>query len=233
MSDVVFIALAVLLGFAAGRQLRPLLVPYDIVIPRRLPIPELACGVLFGLATHTYSQSWRAIPVLVLVVTCVALAIVDFVKYRLPNALLFPGLVASVALIVVGEAIEGHGGRAAGVAVGALLYSAVLFVLYLVNPAGLGFGDVKLALLLGAFLGWVADGRLAAVQAVMLGLLIGSALGVVLGVGRLVAVRLGRRFLPDPLVQDGGAWHKTTFPFGPPLMVATIVIVMWPSTFVG
>ena len=67
---------------------------------------------------------------------------------------------------------------------GLMLYSVFLLLMHLVYPAGLGFGDVKLAVLLGFVLGWVGGSKLDAVRAVMLALLIGSALGVVLGFGR-------------------------------------------------
>lgn len=236
MSDVVLVGLAAVLGIAVGRQIRFLVAPYGVALPARLPAAEMACAVLFGLATYRYDQGWRTVPVLVLCAACVALAIVDFAVYRLPNAFLFPAIIASVSLIVVGEAIDGNAGRAGHVLTGALVYAGMLFVLHLVNPAGLGFGDVKLAILLGVFLGWVANGGVDAVRAVMLAVIVGSALGVVLGVSRMVAVRFGRRFLPDPLVAEGDEavpLMKTTLPFGPPLMVGTIAIVLWPATFLG
>lgn len=220
-------------GLAVGLAMRPLLVRFEVRVPPLLPATELACAVLFGLAAHEYGNSWRLAPVLVMAATYVALSVVDLVHYRLPNAVLFPALAASVVLVGAGETIDGDSSAIVHLAIGALVYSGVLLVIHLSSPAGLGFGDVKLALMLGAFLGWVSGGRLDAVRAVMIGLLVGSVLGLVLGLARMAVVRLGGRFLTDPVESSSSRWHKTTFPFGPPLMLAATAIVLWPANFLG
>jgi leader peptidase (prepilin peptidase)/N-methyltransferase len=233
VGDAVFVVCAAVLGGVIGWLVTPQLARFDSRIATRWPVLEISGAVLFGVAAQRYAQSWRVAPVLVLVTVCMMLTVVDLIRYRLPNAIVFPGLVASVAVIAVGEIADGDTDRIAQVAVGALVYGGVLLLVHLVNPAGLGFGDVKLALLLGAFLGWVADGRLDSVRSVMIGLLIGSLLGLALGLARMLAVRIGADFLPDPIVSGGGSWHKTTFPFGPPLMAGAVVVVLWPATFLG
>jgi len=193
----------------------------------------MATALLFGLAASQY-DNWRLIGMLVFLWACVALAIVDLVQYRLPNKILFPAIAAVGAIVVVGELADGNPERITHALVGAGAYFAILFVMHLVNPAGMGFGDVKLALLLGGVVGWVSGAKLDAVRGVMVALLIGSALGVVLGVGRILITKLGGRFLPDP--EEGSAgegWHRTTFPFGPPLMVGAIVVALYPATMLG
>jgi len=67
-------------------------------------------------------------------------------------------------------------------------------VLFLVNPGGMGFGDVKLALGAGAVLGWYGW------PAVMLGTLAGFVFGALYGGALVVARKAGRR---------------TAIPFGP------------------
>jgi leader peptidase (prepilin peptidase)/N-methyltransferase len=92
---------------------------------------------------------------------------------------------------------------------GALAYFGGLLLTHLISPNGMGFGDVKLALLLGLFLGWAASGYLAVLGLVVYGLLFASLLGSVIGV--VLLVRRGR-----------GAHY----PFGPWLAAGTVVTLL-------
>ncbi len=228
-----WIGLCALSGVVAGWAMRPTLARFDAATPARLVIPELLTALLFGLAAAQY-QDWRLLAMLVLMGSSVALTIVDLAQYRLPNAILFPSLGAATAIIVVGELIDGRAEVVTHALVGAVTYCGVLLAMHLINPAGMGFGDVKLALMLGMFVGWVAGSRLDALRGVMIALLIGSALGVALGVGRIIVTRYGRSFLPDP--EEGSAGEglrHTTFPFGPPLMVGAILVALYPAALIG
>lgn len=226
------IVVAAIVGAIAGRLARPALAG-EGAPQGRLPVPEVLLAGLFALAAWR-GEEWRVAPLLILVATLGVLTLVDLADYRLPDAMLFPGLAATVALVVVGEIVDGDADRISAAVVGAVVYTLILLVMHLVNPAGMGFGDVKLAVLLGFVVGWVADGRLDAVRGVMIALLIGSALGVALGVLRIVAVRAGARFLPDPEEGSAGAgWRRTTFPFGPPLMAGALAVVLFPATLLG
>ena len=178
-----FVAVFAALGLVAGYALRPTLDRYDSSVPAKLPIPEVVTALLFGLAAAEYDD-WRLVAMLILAIASVALSIIDLRQYRLPNPIVFSALGASAAIVVIGELVDGDSGVISAAIVGALVYCGILFVMHVINPAGMGFGDVKLALLLGLFVGWVAGTRLDAIRGVMIALLIGSALGVVLGVGR-------------------------------------------------
>ena len=228
-----FVGVFAALGLVAGYALRPTLVRYDAGVPSSVPIPEIVTAALFGLAAAQYDD-WRLVAMLILIVASVALSIIDLRQYRLPNPIVFSALGASAAVVVIGEIVDGDTALISGAVVGALVYCGILFVMHMINPAGMGFGDVKLALLLGLFVGWVAGTRLDAVRGVMIALLIGSALGVVLGVGRIVITKLGLSFLPDP--EEGSAGdglRHTTFPFGPPLMVGALLVALYPGTLLG
>jgi leader peptidase (prepilin peptidase)/N-methyltransferase len=73
----------------------------------------------------------------------------------------------------------------------------------------MGFGDVKLALLMGLSLGWVANGAGSAAYLVMIALFIGCLVGIVFGLGvRVVRGRSG------------------AFPFGPALAFGTVFVVL-------
>lgn len=233
MSDTLLVVVIALLGGVVGWLLRPVVERNGAPLTSRLPFMEIATAVGFALAASRYDD-WRLAPVLVLIAGCVALSTVDLIDYRLPNAILFPCGALAIGLIVVGELIDGEPSRLVQGLIAAALYCGVLFVLFLVNPSGMGFGDVKLAILLGFFCGWVADTRLDGVRAVMIALFVGSLLGLVLGFARAAVFKVGRRVLPDPEGDpEGRGVMKTTFPFGPPLMMAAVAIVLYPGPILG
>ncbi|KUF17571.1 prepilin peptidase [Streptomyces silvensis] len=117
----------------------------------------------------------------------VVLAIVDFAVMRLPDVLTLPMAAAALGLLGAAAALPEHGGSWTTAALGTVILSGGYFVLFLINPNGMAFGDVKLALALGAALGWYGWGVL------LLGTFTGFVLAAVYG-GWLVAVRkAGRR----------------------------------------
>lgn len=104
---------------------------------------------------------WGAVGVLTIVTLAIAAtaAVLDARSGRIPDSLvLMAGLPVLAALSAA--AVDGHGGQAAiGVALGGIAFAGPLFVMHVVSPEALGFGDVKLAAALGAMLGTV-DPRL-------------------------------------------------------------------------
>ncbi|MEU5509728.1 prepilin peptidase [Streptomyces fungicidicus] len=124
----------------------------------------------------------------------VLLAVVDFRVQRLPDPLTLPFAGAALALLGLAALVPEHAGEWTTALLGALALGAGYFVLFLINPGGMGFGDVKLALGAGAVLGWYGW------PAVMLGTLAGFVFGAVYGGALVVARRAGR---------------KTAIPFGP------------------
>ncbi|MFC9908099.1 prepilin peptidase [Streptomyces sp. NPDC059862] len=134
---------------------------------------------------------------LLIVPVGVLLAVVDLRVQRLPDVLTLP--LAATALVLLGlvALLPGHAGDWTTALLGALALGAGYFVLFLINPSGMGFGDVKLALGAGAVLGWYGW------QAVLLGTFAGFVFGALYG-GALVVVRKAGR--------------KTAIPFGPFLL---------------
>ena len=124
----------------------------------------------------------------------VLLAVVDFRVQRLPDVLTVSLVVAALVLLGVVAGVPEHAGEWLGALFGALALGGAYFVLFLINPSGMGFGDVKLALGLGAVLGWYGW------SVVFLGTFAGFLLGALYGAGLVVARRAGR---------------KTSIPFGP------------------
>ena len=229
-SSLVIIALTVA-GLGAGFALRPLVAKHDAPVTTSLPILEVVTSALFALAAWRFGGSWRVVPVLALIMTLVAISVVDLRRYRIPNAILFPALGICAAMLVVGELVDGSFSNLTRAALGAVLYFLVLFIAHIASPSGMGFGDVKLAILLGLFVGWVAEGKLKTVSAVLVALFIGSLLGLVVGMVLVLLRKVGVAALPDPDRSSTGPRVGTSFPFGPPLAAATLLLVLFPATF--
>ena len=176
-------------------------------------------------------------------VTLVALSVIDLRVYRLPNRLVFPAIAVSVLSMVVVAVMIDLVVALPRAVVGAFLFFALLFVSHLISPRGMGFGDVKFALLLGLHLGWTAGstyrGWAAVMQLVFFALLLACVIGIVLGLLIGVLRRKGRDIAPDPEAVDGGEQAGDaerllghSFPFGPALAAASMLLVLHPDLVV-
>lgn len=197
----------------------------------RLPVVLLTGGTFLLIASAIGSR-WQLIPILLFTSSLIALSAVDMVRYRLPDRLIFPSLGVSLVLIAALSFPNDAGDHVGRAVITGLAYASVLFVFNLVYPAGLAFGDVKLALLLGLFLGWSAtngiDAARLVVWALLFGMILGIFSGLLVGIGRRA---FGPGFLPDPdfpPAEDGSLdpLLKTAFPFGPALAVSTLCLVV-------
>ncbi|MFI2644560.1 prepilin peptidase [Streptomyces sp. NPDC018610] len=116
----------------------------------------------------------------------VLLSLVDLRVHRLPDVLTLPLAAALAVLLGVAATLPAAGGSWPTALLGGLVLSAAYFVLFLVNPSGMGFGDVKLALALGAALGWYGW------SVVVVGGLAGLLYGGCYGLGLVALRRAGR-----------------------------------------
>ncbi|WP_405870210.1 MULTISPECIES: prepilin peptidase [unclassified Streptomyces] len=123
----------------------------------------------------------------------VLLAVVDFRVQRLPDVLTLPLAGAALALLGVVALLPEHAGDWPTALYAALALGGAFFLLFLINPGGMGFGDVKLALGLGAVLGWYGwpTVMLGTFAAFLLGALYGGTLVVVRRAGRKTAIAFG------------------------------------------
>ncbi|MDG2026261.1 MAG: A24 family peptidase [Acidimicrobiales bacterium] len=186
-----------------------------------------------------FGWDWRLLPPLILVTALMALSVIDMYVYRLPDRLVFPALgLSSVAVVVAAFGID-HLEAIVASLVGMVLCGGFLFVLHLITPRGMGFGDVKIALLLGLHLGWAAGsvwtGFVPVFRLVFCALLIACAVGAVFGLALAIIRRsLRREVVPDPEASEGQPTRLLgqSMPFGPALAAGTPIVVLFADSFV-
>ena len=203
---------------------------------RRVGLIELTTAALLAAVVARFGVGWDTIPPLVAAVSLVTLAAVDWRSGRLPDAITLVASAASLAAIGASAIATGQPAAVVAAAAAAVGYGAVMWAAHELRPGGLGFGDVKLAPLLGLHIGWTAatSGRgwsavaSLVAQALVLSCLIGLAMGLVLGLVR----RRGRQHQPDAGPGAGPAPARlldTAFPFGPGLAAGTMIAVLFPE----
>ncbi|WP_307813126.1 A24 family peptidase [Streptomyces sp. N35] len=107
------------------------------------------CGALAAAAPSAGAVAAVAVtPVLVL------LGWIDHVVHRLPDVLTLPLAAAVAVLLGAGAAVSHNLGPFTRALLAGLVLSGAYFLIFLINPSGIGFGDVKLALPLGMLFGW-------------------------------------------------------------------------------
>jgi len=173
-------------------------------ISARYPLVELVTGVLFGgLAASV--DSLAALPAyLYLGAICVALALIDLDTKRLPNAITLPSYGVGVVLLGVAALADDDVDAFVRALIGMAALYGVYFLLVFAYPAGMGFGDVKLAGVLGLYLGYLGWSEW------FVGWLLGFFLGGFFGVAAILARR---------------ALRKTQVPYGPFMIAGALIAV--------
>lgn len=162
----------------------------------------VAVAVVFGWEAATVAGGWALLPAyLAFGATTLAVVLTDIDHQLIPNRILFPGLGIAAALLVIGAMLDGTTGNVLRALLASALYFAFLLVIGLAARGGFGMGDVKLALLLGLFLGF--EGWNALAVGFTLAILLGGVASVVV----LAFTRKGRRgkFAYGPYLV-AGAW---------------------------
>jgi len=175
-------------------------------ISPRYVVGEVVTGLVWALAVVRLGTSWNLLAYLPFLWVLIALSLIDLETKLLPNRIVYPSVVAGIVLLAITAAIgpgldawlRGFGGMAAG--------AGVFFVIALISPAGMGMGDVKLAGLIGLYLGYLSWGRVA------LGFFLAFLIGAVFGIALMIAGKAGR---------------KTQVPFGPFMALGAIVATLY------
>lgn len=158
---------------------------------------ELLTAVLWVLAGVKFGFDWPLLPSLLLLTSLIAIFYIDLDHHIIPNVIVLP-----VAVIGLGANIAIAPDRWLELLAAGLLSAAFFFIVALAVPGGMGMGDVKLAGMLGFFLG----------KAVLVGLFLGFALGAVSGIILMAAGIKGR---------------KSRIPFGPFLASGAVIALFY------
>ncbi len=183
-------------------------------LPMRWLWVELVMAAGFAELTVQYGESSTLAPLLLLVACLVTVSVIDLQVQRIPDRITFPTFLLSLPAVIAVSIQQDASDRIQAALVGALAYFLFLFATHLVYPAGMGFGDVKLAAIMGLYLGWLGwtpelpiAGPL---RLVFYALMLGCIMGVVFG---LAVQAITRR--------------RGAFPFGPALALGCFVVVLF------
>lgn len=187
----------------------------------RAPLIDVITSLVFALVVWRFGLQFSTIPLLIFSAALVVGSTIDIDHYRLPDRLVFPAFFLSAAFITLAAFVMGEPRTVLPALVGAIGYFFFLFVFFVISPSGMGFGDVKLALLLGLVVGWVGSftevdqviqyhGVPSGLRLVLMSGLFGSLLGTVVGLS-IIPFR-GR---------------KAHFPFGPSLCLGAFLAIIF------
>jgi leader peptidase (prepilin peptidase)/N-methyltransferase len=173
-------------------------------------VPHLALGCAIASALVGALLGWKFgwYPILALVIppipVCVAIAVVDWRTRYIPSWLVLPATAyAVVAGLVLWAAVGDRTDLVRGV-VGLAVVRSFFWVMWFIRAAGMGFGDVRLAALLGFVLGYLGWGQL--IFGVWIGFIAFGLPGILVSIAKR-----DLRLLRVP------------FPFGPFMLIGALV----------
>ncbi|MGW6703685.1 prepilin peptidase [Streptomyces sp. NPDC054956] len=197
-----------LTGPAGGWLGRALCAPCGGAEARYRPalLPVLLTAAACGALAAAVGGSPELFLWLVLVPFGVLLALVDAAVFRLPDVLTLPLAALTAAGLGLAALLPGAAGSWPTALLGGLALGGFYLTLFLINPRGMGFGDVKLALALGQVLGWYGW------PVLFLGTFAAFLAGAVHGLVLILLRRAGR---------------STAMPFGPFMLAGALAAVVY------
>lgn len=155
-------------------------------ISPRYPLVELGCAALFAGTAARFGYQWVLPTYLVLFAGLFALSCIDLERLLLPKVIVYPLTLLVAALLLLAALATGDWHAFVVAVLCAVAWFAVFFVLNFISPRVLGFGDVRLALVLGLALGWLGIGY------VLLGFFAANLIGALIGIVLIATKHLTR-----------------------------------------
>ncbi len=177
----------------------------------RYALVEASTAVLFGLTAAVIGADWTLPAYLWFVGVTIVLVLTDFDHKRIPNRILYPGIVVGAVLLAIGAGVEGEWSALGRGGLGAVACFVGYLLLALLVPGAFGMGDVKLGILLGLFAGY--QGWASVVSGAFLSQLIGGVVALA-----LLATRKASR--------------RSKIPFGPWLVVGYWLGIAYGATII-
>lgn len=172
----------------------------------RPAVMALACAAVLGGFAARIGDDIALAPFALFGVALVAVSAVDLERFVIPNRIVYPTLGLVAPLLVISSAVDERWGSLGRAAIGGAAAFTGFFLVHVVVPKGMGFGDVRLAGLVGLSTGWLGLGH--AFVAFLAGFVLGAVIGIVV------------------MAATGGG-RKTRIPFGPFLAAGAVVAVIW------
>lgn len=178
-------------------------------IPAFHPIVELLVPLLFLGAVWSIGWDWRLLPVLGLIPAGLAVSVIDLRTMIVPTRIVWPAFGLIVVLSLIVGTLESQPAWLVTASVGLVTLAGPLFLLWFLLPSGMGFGDVRLAVLLGWTVGFYGGAEpLAGVILAVFVLFAASILGIIVGITAL-----------------GARGRKAKVPWGPSLFTAALLAI--------
>jgi leader peptidase (prepilin peptidase)/N-methyltransferase len=155
----------------------------DAISPRYIFV-ELATATLFAGLAARLGYNWDLPAYLVLFAGLLSLACMDLEHLLLPKRVVYPVLLLVTVLLAIASVESGHWHQLIVAAISAVAWYVLFFVINLTSPRVLGFGDVRLALLLGLGLGWFGW------RFVIIGFFAANVIGAVIGLALIATKRM-------------------------------------------
>lgn len=173
-------------------------------LPTYLPLPTVDGTVH---AADLLALALVIVAYLYFAAISIVLTLIDLDTHRLPNSIVLPSYPVAVILLTAAAWLTGEWGLLLVAGMGMVVMYLFYFLLRAARPGGMGGGDVKLAGVIGIYLGWLGWGALAV--GAFAAFLYGGMFGIA-----LMLLRRARR--------------KTAIPFGP-----WMILGAWTGVFAG
>jgi leader peptidase (prepilin peptidase) / N-methyltransferase len=172
----------------------------------------ITCAAVLGTFAARIGADVVLAPFCIFGLSLVAISFVDVDRYLVPNRILYPTLAAVAPLLLLSSALDHRWAASGRAALGGILGFGAFLLLHLAVPRGMGYGDVRLAGLVGMTVGWLGLGH------VFVAFFFGFVLGAIFGAGLMVVTGRGR---------------KTRIPFAPFLSAGAVIAVLWGTPLAG